>query len=56
MLGREDRKGKILMRVQKLPPEYSKQAAKYVESSDKKTQQRLKYGIEKIPAGDIIPY
>ena len=44
------------MRVQKLPPEYSKQAGKYLESLDKKTQQRLKDGIEKIPAGDIIPY
>ena len=44
------------MRVQRLPPEYSKQAAKYIESLDKKTQQRLKDGIEKIPAGDIIPY
>ncbi|MCL2056177.1 MAG: type II toxin-antitoxin system RelE/ParE family toxin [Oscillospiraceae bacterium] len=44
------------MRAQKLPPEYSRQAAKFVENSDKKTQQRLKDGIEKIPAGDIIPY
>ena len=44
------------MKVQKLPPEYSKQAGKYLESLDKKTQQRLKDGIEKIPAGDIVPY
>ena len=44
------------MKVQKKPPEYSNQAAKFVESLDKKTQQRLKDGIEKIPDGDIAPY
>ena len=44
------------MKVQKVPPEYSKQAAKFIESLDKKTQQSLKDGIEKIPDGDIIPY
>ena len=44
------------MKLQSLPPEYSKHAAKYLESLDKKAQQRLKDGIEKIPAGDIIPY
>ena len=44
------------MRAQKLPPEYSKQAGKNLENLDKKTQQRLKDGIEKIPAGDIVPY
>ena len=44
------------MREQKLPPEYSKQAAKYMNSSDKKTQQRLRDAIEKIPEGDIVPY
>ena len=44
------------MRVQKLPPEYSKQADKYLKDLDKKTERRIKDGIEKIPAGDIIPY
>ena len=44
------------MRVQKLPPEYSKQADKYLSGLDKKTEQRIKEGIEKIPDGDIIPY
>ena len=44
------------MRVQNLPPKYSKQAGKYLENLDKKTQERLKSGIEKIPGGDIIPY
>ena len=44
------------MKVQIKPPEYSKQAGKYLERLDKTTQQRLKDGIEKIPASDIIPY
>ena len=44
------------MRIQKLPPKYSKQAAKCLNSLDKKSQQRLKDSIEKIPDGDIIPY
>jgi mRNA interferase RelE/StbE len=44
------------LRVQKLPPMYSKRAGKYLEDLDKKTQQRLKKGIEEIPDGDIIPY
>ena len=44
------------MKVQKVLPEYSKQAGKYLDGLDKKTQQRLKDGIEKVPAGDIIPY
>ena len=44
------------MRIQKLPPEYSKQADKYLDSLDQKTEQRLKDGIERIPQGDIIPY
>ena len=44
------------MREQKLPPEYSKQADKYLAGLDRKTEQRIKRGIEKIPAGDIIPY
>ena len=44
------------MRVQKSPPEYSKQADKYLDDLDQKTEQRLKDGIEKIPQGDIIPY
>ena len=35
------------MRVQKLPPEYSKQADKYLSGLDKKTEQRLKDSIEK---------
>ena len=44
------------MRVQRLPPEYSKQADKYLSGLDKKTELRLKDSIEKIPDGDIIPY
>ena len=44
------------MRVQKMPPEYSKQADKYLDSLDKTAEQRLKEGIEKIPHGDVIPY
>ena len=44
------------MRTQKLLPKLSRQAKKYLESLDAKTQQRLKTGIEKIPEGDIIPY
>ena len=44
------------MKEQKLPPEYSKQAKKYLENLDAKSQRRLKDGIEKIPLGDIKPY
>ncbi|MCL2056456.1 MAG: type II toxin-antitoxin system RelE/ParE family toxin [Oscillospiraceae bacterium] len=44
------------MKSQKLTPEYSKQADKYLSSLDSKSEQRLKKGIERIPAGDIIPY
>jgi len=44
------------LKIQKLPPEYSKQADRYLNSLDKKTEQRIKVGIEKIPKGDIIPY
>jgi len=44
------------LREQKLPPEYSKQAGKYLNGLDKKAQQRLRDGIEKIPLGDINPY
>ena len=34
------------MRAQKLPPENSKQADKYLDSLDQKTEQRLKDGDE----------
>ena len=44
------------MKIQKLPPEYSKQADKFLSGIDKKSEQRIKVGIEKIPNGDIIPY
>ena len=44
------------MKSQKLPPEYSEQAKKYLDKLDKKAKQRIKKGIEKIPLGDIIPY
>lgn len=33
--------------------EYSKKAAKYINSIDKPTRKRLKEAIEKIPLGDI---
>ncbi len=33
--------------------EYSKNAVKYVNASDKPTKRRLKEAIEKIPSGDI---
>lgn len=33
--------------------EYSKNAVKYINSSDKSTKRRLKEAIEKIPFGDI---
>lgn len=38
-----------------MTPQYSKQAAKYLNSADKPTQQRIREGIEKIPEGDIRP-
>ena len=44
------------MKFQKLPPEYSKQADRYLNDLNKKAEQRLRESIEKIPAGDIIPY
>jgi len=44
------------LKAQTLPPEYSKQADKFLHGLDKKTEQRIKDGIEKIPSGDIIPY
>jgi len=45
-----------LLREQKLPPIPSKQAKKFLDGLDAKSQQRLKSGIEKIPEGDIKPY
>ena len=44
------------MRAQKLPPKPSKQAKKFLDGLDAKSQQRLKDGIEKIPLGNIKPY
>ena len=44
------------MKQQNLPPEYSKQADKFLSGLDIKTEQRLKKGIEKIPEGNIRPY
>jgi hypothetical protein len=44
------------MKTQKAPPEYSKQADKFLIALDRKTEQRIKRGIEDIPNGDIIPY
>jgi len=36
-------------------PEYSKQAAKYLEGLDRTTKQRIKKAIEEIPKGNIKP-
>ena len=44
------------MKGQKLPPEYSRQADKYLSALDAKTERMLKDRIEKIPDGDIVPY
>ena len=33
--------------------EYTKQAVKYINGTDKPTKRRLKEAIEKIPSGDI---
>lgn len=38
-----------------MTPQYSKQAAKYLNSQDKNAQQRIRDGIMKIPDGDIKP-
>ena len=46
----------MVMRTQKLAPEYSKQADKYLIGLDVKNEQRIKTAIEKIPEGDIVPY
>ena len=44
------------MKIQKKPPEYSKQASKFINKQEISTKQRIKASIEKIPDGDIIPY
>jgi len=44
------------MKEQRSDPEYTKQADKYLSGLDKKSEERLKKAIEKIPVGDIIPY
>ncbi|MCL1844846.1 MAG: type II toxin-antitoxin system RelE/ParE family toxin [Defluviitaleaceae bacterium] len=44
------------MKIQKKPPEYSKQAVKFLNKQDISTKLRIKTSIEKIPDGDIIPY
>lgn len=33
---------------------YKKQAAKYIESCDKPTRNRLRAAIEKLPSGDVV--
>jgi len=38
-----------------LTPRYSKQAVKYLNAIDAKTQQRIRNAISKIPASDIVP-
>ena len=38
-----------------MPPIYSKQAAKYLSVLDASSQKRIKFGILKIPLGDIKP-
>lgn len=44
------------MKIQTKPPEYSKQAVKYLNGLNSKIKSRIKSGIEKIPDGDIKPY
>jgi len=44
------------MKAQMRPPEYSKQAVKYLKGLDSKSKSRIKEAIEKIPKGDIMPY
>ena len=39
------------MRVQKSPPEYAKQADKFLSSLDKKTEQRIKKVLKKFLSG-----
>ena len=36
--------------------EYARAAVKVINSMDRPTKQRIKAGIEKLPAGDIKPY
>ena len=38
-----------------MTPLYSKQAAKYLNSQDAVSQQRIREGISEIPKGDIRP-
>ena len=44
------------MKMQKKPPQYSKQAVKFLNKQDISTKLRIKISIEKMPAGDIISY
>ena len=43
------------MRVQKLPPKFSNQAAKKIKGMDSKDKARVKASILAIPLGDIKP-
>ena len=44
------------MKTQQSLPEYSKQSDKYLNTLDKKSEQKLKDAIEDIPNGNIKPY
>lgn len=44
------------MKEQKLPPEYSVKAKKYISKQDSITKKHIKKAIEEIPNGDIVPY
>ena len=44
------------MKSQKLPPKFSKQAAKKINNMDLNDKERIKSGILSIPEGDIRPF
>ena len=44
-----------MSKVQKKPPELSKQAQKAIKLMNMKLRGRIKKGIDGIPAGDILP-
>lgn len=43
-------------RVVWMTVEYARAAVKVINSMDRPTKQRIKAGIEKLPAGDIKPF
>ena len=55
-LRKTQKRGETCVKVQKLPPKLSNQAAKKISGMDSKDKVRVKQSILDIPAGDIKPF